>query len=401
MTEFVIKLADERGRVMEQSHAAATAEELRARFTHAGYYVYSVKAKSMLGASKKKVKLETFLIFNQQFLTLIKAGLPILGSLDLLARRQKLPHFRVQLEDVAARVKTGESISQAFEAQGGFPVVYTTTLLAGERSGNLEEVLQRYLDFQRVSLTFRKKLKASLIYPALLVVMVTGLFIFLITFVVPRFAQLYDQLGTKLPAVTTFMLDLGKEAQAYGIYVAAVVGIVGFLFYRWSKTDAGGNLIDKVRISLPLIGSVWLKYQVGLFSRTLSTLLTGGLPLVPSLETAARSIDSRQIASAVYRSVETVREGKGLSASLQQTKVFPELAIEMIEVGESTGALPQMLNSVAEFFEEDVQTNLTAAMSLIEPAILIMMGLVVTTILIALYYPIFSLSAGGSAGGGQ
>jgi type IV pilus assembly protein PilC len=197
------------------------------------------------------------------------------------------------------------------------------------------------------------------------------------------------------------MLDLGKEAQAYGIYVAAVVGIVGFLFYRWSKTDAGGNLIDKVRISLPLIGSVWLKYQVGLFSRTLSTLLTGGLPLVPSLETAARSIDSRQIASAVYRSVETVREGKGLSASLQQTKVFPELAIEMIEVGESTGALPQMLNSVAEFFEEDVQTNLTAAMSLIEPAILIMMGLVVTTILIALYYPIFSLSAGGSAGGGQ
>ncbi len=401
MTEFVIKLADERGRVMEQSHAAATAEELRARFTQAGYYVYSVKAKSILGASKKKVKLETFLIFNQQFLTLIRAGLPILGSLELLARRQKLPHFRAQLEDVAGRVKTGESISQAFEAQGGFPVVYTTTLLAGERSGNLEEVLQRYLDFQRVSLTFRKKLKASLIYPALLVVMVTGLFIFLITFVVPRFAQLYDQLGTKLPAVTTFMLDLGREAQAYGIYVAAVVGIVGFLLYRWSKTDAGANLIDRIRISLPLIGGVWLKYQVGLFSRTLSTLLTGGLPLVPSLETAARSIDSRQIASAVYRSVETVREGKGLSASLQQTKVFPELAIEMIEVGESTGALPQMLNSVAEFFEEDVQTNLTAAMSLIEPAILIMMGLVVTTILIALYYPIFSLSAGGAAGGGQ
>jgi type IV pilus assembly protein PilC len=398
MNEFVIKLADERGRVMEQSHAAATAEELKARFTQAGYYVYSVKAKSLLGASKKKVKLENFLIFNQQFLTLIKAGLPILGSLELLARRQKLPHFRAQLEDVAARVKTGESISQAFEAQGGFPIVYTTTLLAGERSGNLEEVLQRFLDFQRVSLTFRKKLKASLIYPALLVVMVTGLFIFLITFVVPRFAQLYDQLGTKLPAVTVFMLDLGKEAQHYGIYVGAVAGIVGFLLYRWSKTDAGANLIDRLRIALPVIGGVWLKYQVGLFSRTLSTLLTGGLPLVPSLETAARSIDSRQIASAVYKSVETVREGKGLSASLEQTKVFPELAIEMIEVGESTGALPQMLNSVAEFFEEDVQTNLTAAMSLIEPAILIVMGLVVTTILISLYYPIFSLSAGGAGG---
>jgi len=398
MNEFVVKLADERGRVMEQSHAAATAEELRARFTQAGYYVYSVKAKSILGAGKKKVKLETFLIFNQQFLTLIRAGLPILGSLELLSKRQKLPHFRGQLEDVAVRVKTGESISQAFEAQGGFPIVYTTTLLAGERSGNLEEVLQRFLDFQRVSLTFRKKLKASLIYPALLVVMVIGLFIFLITFVVPRFAQLYDQLGTKLPALTTFLLDLGRNAQHYGVYVAPVAGLVGFLLYRWTKTDAGANVIDRIRISLPIFGPVWLKYQVGLFSRTLSTLLTGGLPLVPSLETAARSIDSRQVATAVYKSVETVREGKGLSVSLQSTKVFPELSIEMIEVGESTGALPQMLNSVAEFFEEDVQTNLTAAMSLIEPLILIFMGIVVVTILIALYLPIFSLSAGATGG---
>ena len=396
MNEFVVKLADERGRVQEQTHAAATAEELRAKFTQAGYYVYSVKPSSVLGGGgKKKVKLETFLVFNQQFLTLIKAGLPILGSLELLAKRQKVLHFRAQLEDVAARVKTGESISQAFEAQGGFPLVYTTTLLAGERSGNLEEVLQRFLDFQRVSLTFRKKLKASLIYPALLVVMVIALFTFLITFVVPRFAQLYEQLGTHLPAMTTFLLDLGHNAQQYGIYVALVLVVLGFLFYRWAKTDAGATTLDKIRIGTPVLGTVWLKYQVGLFSRTLSTLLTGGLPLVPSLETAARAIDSRQIGNAVFRSVETVREGKGLSVSLQQTKVFPELAIEMIEVGESTGALPQMLNSVAEFFEEDVQTNLTAAMSLIEPLILVFMGVVVVTILIALYLPIFSLSAGG------
>jgi type IV pilus assembly protein PilC len=398
MNEFVIRLADERGKVLEQTHMAATAEELRARFTQAGYYVYSVKTRGNLGGNRKKVKLETFLIFNQQFLTLIRAGLPILGSLDLLGRRQKLPQFRAQLEDVAARVKTGESISQAFEAQGGFPLVYTTTLLAGERSGNLEEVLQRYLDFQRVSLTFRKKLKASLIYPALLIFMVIGLFIFLITFVVPRFAQLYEQLGTALPALTVFLMDLGRNAQHYGVYFLVAMAGLGYLFYRWTKTDAGATLIDRVRISTPIFGDVWLKYQVGLFSRTLSTLLTGGLPLVPSLETAARSIDSRQVANAVFRSVETVREGKGLSKSLEQTKAFPELAIEMIEVGESTGALPQMLNSVAEFFEEDVQTNLTAAMSLIEPLILVVMGVVVVTILIALYLPIFSLGASGMSG---
>ena len=400
MTEFVIRLADERGRVLEQTHAAAPADELRSRVTQAGYYVYSVKSRGGIAGGRKKVKLDTFLVFNQQFLTLIKAGLPILGSLDLLARRQKQPNFRAQLEDVTHRVKTGESISAAFEAQGGFPVVYTTTLLAGERSGNLEEVLQRFLDFQRVSLTFRKKLKASLIYPALLIVMVIGLFIFLITFVVPRFAQLYDQLGTHLPALTTFLLSLGQNAQHYGLYVLAVVALLGFLLFRWVRTDAGANVVDRIRISLPVIGQVWLKYQVGLFSRTLSTLLTGGLPLVPSLETAARSIESRQIGNAVFTSVEKVREGKGLSVSLQSTRIFPELAVEMIEVGESTGALPGMLNSVAEFFEEDVQTSLTAAMSLIEPAILIGMGIVVIVILIALYYPIVSLSAGG-VGGGQ
>src|SRR5665213_210247 len=392
MTEFTIKLADDRGRVQEQVHTAATAEELRARFTQAGYLVYSVKAKSMLGKStKKKVNLETFLIFNQQFLTLIRAGLPILSSLELLAKRQKDANLRGQLDDVAARVKTGESISSAFEAQGGFPLVYTTTLLAGERSGNLEEVLQRFLDFQRVSLSFRKKLKASLIYPAFLVVMVIGLFIFLITFVVPRFAQLYDQLGTKLPDLTVFMLQLGTGAQKYGLYFAAVLGLAGWLFFRWTKTDAGGTAVDKVRVATPVLGSVWLKYQVGLFSRTLSTLLTGGLPLVPSLETAAKSIDSKQIAKAVISSVESVREGKGLARSLEMTKVFPELSIEMIEVGESTGALPQMLNSVAEFFEEDVQTRLGAIMSLIEPIILIVMGVVVVVILIALYLPILSL----------
>jgi len=397
MTEFVVRLADERGRVQEQTHAAATADELRARFTQSGYYVYSVKAKGLLGrdAKKKKVKLDTFLVFNQQFLTLIRAGLPILGSLDLLARRQKLLNFRAQLEDVAARVKTGESISSAFEAQGGFPLVYTTTLLAGERSGNLEEVLQRYLDFQRVSLTFRKKLKASLVYPAVLVVLVLLMFVFLISFVVPRFAQLYEQLNTKLPALTVFLLELGHEAQSYGLYALAVVALAGFLLGRWIKTDAGATLVDKIRISLPLVGSVWTKYQVGLFSRTLSTLLTGGLPLVPSLETAAKAIDSRQIGLAVYKSVETVREGRGLSPSLAATKVFPELAIEMIEVGESTGALPAMLNSVAEFFEEDVQTNLAWIMSLIEPLILIVMGGVVVVILIALYLPIFTLNPGG------
>jgi type IV pilus assembly protein PilC len=225
--------------------------------------------------------------------------------------------------------------------------------------------------------------------------MVIGLFIFLITFVVPRFASLYDQLGTKLPTLTLLLLSLGQHVQHDGLYIAPILIGIGFLVVRWSKSETGSDFIDKVRIRIPILGTVWLKYQVGLFSRTLATLLTGGLPLVPSLETAAKSIESRQIAKAVYVSVETVREGKGLSVSLERTGVFPELSIEMIEVGESTGALPQMLNSVAEFFEEDVQTSLAAIMSLIEPVILIVMGVVVVIVLIALYLPIFSLNGVG------
>jgi type IV pilus assembly protein PilC len=395
MAEFVIKLADERGRVQEQVQSAASADELRQRFSHAGYYVYSVKPKGLTG-SRRKAKLETFIIFNQQFLTLIKAGLPILGSLEMLAKSQKNSAFAGQLENVAARVRTGESISAAFEAQGGFPVIYTTTLLAGERSGNLEEVLGRFLSFQRISLTFRKKLTASLIYPALLITLVFGLFVFLITFVVPRFALLYDQIGSKLPAITMFLLVLGNGAQKYLLYIVPCAAIIGYLLFRWSKTESGADRIDGIRIKLPLFGKIWLKYQVALFSRTLSTLLSGGLPLVPSLETAARSIASKRIAKAVFSSVSSVREGKSLARSLENTKVFPELSTEMIEVGESTGALPQMLNSVAEFFEEDVQTALTASLALIEPAILIVMGVVVVVILIALYLPIFSLSQSGS-----
>ena len=391
MAEFVIKLADERGRVQEQTHSAASAEELRQRFSHAGYHVFSVKSRGGLGGGKKKTKLETFLIFNQQFLTLVRAGLPIHGSLEMLAKNQRNVHFAGQLMNVTERVKTGESLSAAFEAQGGFPTMYTTTLLAGERSGNLQEVLERFVSFQRITLTFRKKLTASLIYPCVLVTLVVALFIFLITFVVPSFAQLYDQMGSHLPSITVALLNFGVAAQHQGPYVLLVVAGLVYLAIRYAKTAKGRDLVDGFRIGVPVFGKIWIKYQVALFGRTLSTLLTGGLPLVPSLETAARSISSQRIAKAVFASVTTVREGKSLADSLTATKVFPGVATEMISVGEQTGALPQMLNSVAEFFEEDVETALTAAMALIEPLILLVMGVFVVIILIALYLPIFSL----------
>jgi type IV pilus assembly protein PilC len=391
MAEFVIKLADERGRVQEQVQTAATAEELRARFIHAGYHVFSVRARGVIGRSRRKVKLEPFLIFNSQFLTLIRAGLPILGSLQMLGKIQKNAIFAGQLEDVAARVKTGQELSAAFEAQSGFPLMYTTTILAGERSGNLPEVLYRYVGFQKVALALRKKLIGSLIYPTVLLTLVCALLIFMFTVVVPQFAQLYDQLGNKLPTLTLVLLSFGKWMQHTILYQVLIAAAAGYTLYRFFLTEGGKDFADSVRVRLPVFGRIWLKYQVALFARTLSTLLTGGLPLVPSLETAARSISSRRVSRAIVASIVTVREGKSLADSLAKTGVFPGLATEMITVGEQTGALPQMLNSLSEFFEEDVATALAAALALIEPAILIVMGVVVVFILISLYLPIFSL----------
>src|SRR5580700_9578210 len=233
MAEFVIKLADERGRVQEQTHAAASADELRHRFVQAGYHVFSVRSRSRLGRVKK-TKLEPFLIFNQQFLTLVRAGLPIHGSLEMLAKNQRNQHFAGQLANVTERVKAGESLSAAFEAQGGFPAMYTTTLLAGERSGNLQEVLERFVSFQRISLTFRKKLTASLIYPCVLIVFVLGLLTFLITYVVPSFATLYDEMGSQLPAMTMMLLSFGTWTQRNIVWIALVAVIAGAVGYRFS-----------------------------------------------------------------------------------------------------------------------------------------------------------------------
>lgn len=402
MAEYLVHTADERGHVSEHVEHAASVSELRDRFAQQGLLVTSVKARGVLGQAgprQKKVKLETFIIFNQQFLTLIRAGLPILQGLDLLSRRQKNRYLRSIIENVRQRVRTGELLSEAFKnaAPGAVSKVYTTTLLAGEKSGNLEEVMGRYISFQRIGLAFRKKLLASLVYPALLITMVILMFTFLLSYVVPQFQTLYSQIGGSLPSITIFVLSLGDFAKHWIFVIIGVLVAIGFLLWRWSKTEGGSLAIDRFRLAIPIGGDVWLKYQVAIFSRTMATLLSGGLPLVQALETAGSSIESKLLSNAILDSVQKVREGRPLSRSLEETNVFPELAFEMVEVGESTGALPAMLTSVAEFLEEDVQTALSAALSLIEPVILIIMGVVVATVLIALYLPIFQL--GAQAGG--
>jgi type IV pilus assembly protein PilC len=398
MAEFLVKMADERGHVLQQVESGVSEQEIKDRFVQQGFMVYSVKGRRGLlavggGARKKLLKADQFVIFNQQFLTLIKAGLPILKSLNILGKRQKNPRFKAILANVQERVKNGELLSQAFEAQGATSKIYTTTLLAGERSGNLEEVLGRYITFQRMTVSFRKKLIASLWYPALLICALTVMLTFLMTYVVPQFADLYSGLNAKLPTITLIMMSVGKAIRHYYYLILAAIAALVLIVNIWVRSNQGAKALDTVRYRLPLFGDIWMKYQIAMFSRTLSTLLSGGLPLVPSLETASQSINSFKISSNVEFAAKRVREGRALSVSLEETEFFPDLAIEMVEVGESTGAMPAMLTSVAEFYEEDVQNSLTTAMQLVEPVILIFMGITVAVVLLSLYLPIFSLGA--------
>jgi len=399
MAEFLVKIADEQGHLKQHVEHGYSEAEVHDRFTQQGYLVYWVKPRSLLSSGgmplrRSRLKPATFLIFNQQFLTLMKAGLPILTSLDLLIKRQRDKFLLQLLENVRERVKGGELLSDAFAAQRVFPKIYTTTLLAGEKSGNMEEVLNRYISYQRLVQTFRKKLAVSLVYPVLLISVVTVMMIFLVTYVVPKFADLFNNLGAQLPAITVFMLAVGLNAQKYAwaIGLALVIGIP--LFWHWKQSDRGAERVDRFLLSMPLLGEIRLKYQVANFSRILSTLLQGGLPLVPAMQTAGASMSSRQILNGILNATERVKEGQSLAKSLETEKIFPDLAVEMLEVGESTGALPAMLSSVAEFYEEDVQTALGAAMALIEPMILIVMAVFVGGILISLYLPIFTLGAG-------
>ncbi|MGC8761533.1 MAG: type II secretion system F family protein [Bryobacteraceae bacterium] len=398
MPQYALKYADARGEIRQDVIEAASEQEARERLAQQGYLVYSVRPRVGLsltpaaGSKKRKLDLEKFLIFNQQFITLFRAGLPILKCLDLLADRLTDAKLGPVVAEIRDDVKKGSLLSEAFARQQMFPPIYVTSIMAGERSGALGEVLERYLAYQRLALAVRKKILLSLIYPSVLVLLVIGLVVFLVTFVVPRFAELYSTTNAPLPAPTRLLITVGLAAEKFIVAgaVALALVIAGLRYYL--RTDAGRVVADRVKVRTPLLGEIWLKYQVAQLARLLATLLSGGIPLVQGMETASQSVSSPLLRGALAEAQKRVREGQSLSGALASTGLFPGLAIDMIEVGESTGALPQMLNSVAEFYEDDVNTRMQAALSLIEPAIMIFMGLFVAFVLVSLYLPIFSLA---------
>lgn len=395
MAEWSLKYADARGEMHQQVAEAGSEREIRDRLTRQGFLIYSIKPRSevaKLGARRGKLDLEKFLIFNQQFVTLIRAGLPILKSLDLLAERLTDPKLGQHIKRVREEVRNGALLSDAFARQGVFPPIYVTTVLAGERSGSLAEVLERFIAYQKLALSVRKKLIVSMLYPAVLIVLAFGLVVFLVTYVVPNFAQLYSSMGSRLPAPTQILIAVGTTARSYVILGFIGLMLAVLLLRLWSRTPSGKETVDRAVLKTPVAGEVWLKFQVAQFSRVMGTLLMGGIPLMGALDTAADSLGTQVLKKVLEQAAKLVREGQALSQALRTTKLFPALSIDMIEVGESTGALPAMLSSVAEFYEDDVSTRVTAALSLIEPAILIAMGCFVGFVLVSLYLPIFSLA---------
>jgi type IV pilus assembly protein PilC len=374
--------------------------EVRQKLADRGFHVFSVKNEFNIlaqfsGARRsRKILVNDFLIFNQQFNTLIKAGLPILKALDLLAERAAAARLRPILQDVRQRVREGALLSEALAAQGSFPPVYVTAITAGERSGNLTGVLEQYISYLRVSTGFRKGLITALIYPTILVAAVIVTMTYLVTYAMPQFAKLYQDLGIKLPGITQFMLALSTPLRDYFLLVFVILACVVLAIYVWTRSDQGALVMDRLKPKIPVFGDIWLKSQIAQFVRTLSTLLAGGTPLVAGLETSSQAIGSRLIATSVQGAGARVREGRTLHESLAETRLVPELALEMIEVGEASGALAAMLTSVAEFYEEEVSTRLQRTLIWVSPAILVVMAVVVGSILISLYLPLFSLQVG-------
>jgi len=401
MGEFVCRVADAGGRVFSHVEAASTLEEARQKLADRGYYVYSVQSRGgrlaglLRRRSNRQIGGSDFLILNQQFNTLIKAGLPILRALDLLSDRATSPKLRPVISQIRDRVREGKSLSEAVAAAGVFSKVYSTAILAGEKSGNLPGVMDYYIAYQRVSTGVRKRIIATLVYPILLISVALIIVTYLVTEVIPKFALLYRDLNVELPAPTRLLITLTVDYRFVVLGIIALMAMTAAGVFLWSRTEEGGTALDRFKFRLPVIGDTLLKFQVAQFSRTLATLLGGGTPLVSGLHTATDAIGSKLLRSAVSQATQRVREGESMHVALASTSVVPQLALDMIEVGESSGALAPMLTSVAEFYEEEVNLRLSALVSVIEPVLLIFMGLFVPFILIWLYLPIFSFSLTG------
>jgi type IV pilus assembly protein PilC len=381
-------------------YVADNEAKLRHELEEKGLFILSLQPKGAIaGVSvrlprRSAINTREFLVFNQELATLLKAGMPLVQSLDLLKRRVTNPTFRSVLDDVHEKVRSGSALSDAFGSHGElFPSVYTASLLAGERSGNLDAVLRRYVEYTKIIATLKRKTLSALVYPAILITLALGLVSIIVLKVVPQFSDFYASFGAELPLLTRIIVSVSDFVRAQFLLLVLVIFIAVVTFLGWVRQPGQKSKFDHLVLAVPMLGQVAGKFATSQMARTLSTLLGGGLPLVNALDIAAKSIGNQYMAKQLEIVSGRVREGESFARALEARRVFPEVAVKMAEVGESTGALQDMLNTVADFYDEEIATNMERFVTLVEPVLLVIMGIVIAGLLLALYMPLFQLSS--------
>ncbi len=398
--EFRCRLGTAGGEVIEGVYVADSEAHLRHELEEKGLFVLSLHRRGLLPTfggghgRRRPVSRQEFLVFNQELATLLKAGMPLVQSLDILRQRVSNATFRAVLDGVYDKVKAGTALSDAFgEHPDMFPAVYSASLMAGERSGNLDEVIRRYVAYEKLIGAVRRRTISALIYPMILVTLMLGLVGIIVLRVVPAFSEFYSTFGKELPLSTRIIV--GISDLVVGNFLLIVVGVIAgvIALVTWWKQPGQRTRIDRLLLELPWAGDTMRKFSTTQLARTLATLLGGGIPLVNALEIGGRSMTNRYLAGELGEVTRRVREGESFAAALLARAVFPEVAVKMVEVGESTGALQEMLNSLAEFYDEEIETEVARFITLIEPVILVIMGAVIALIVLALYLPLFELSS--------
>jgi len=393
MPIFTYKAVREDGTTVTDEATAADSAELRQELEARGYLVLSLdKKRAALVGDRGSAK--DFLIFNQEFSTLIKAGLPILQAMEILHKRTEKPGFRGTLESVIHDIKGGLALSDAMSRHPAyFTPLYTATVRAGEKSGALVDVLRRFITYQKKMISVLGKLKMALAYPIFLVVALFGVMLLFFLYIIPNFTQMYDGTAGKLPLLTTLLIDFTAIITRFAPFLFAGVIAAGIGIMLWQRSESGRNTVDGIKLRIPLVRALLLQYIMAQITRTLATVLRGGIPLVQALDTTAGVISNRVIARRLIEARALLTEGVSLADAFERTKLAPEMTVRMIEVGESSGDLPQMLEDVADFYDQEVENKLTMLTTLIEPVLMLSMGIVMAFIVVALYLPIFEMGA--------
>ena len=395
MPDFIARIGTSDGTIMERPFTAESEEALLDDLKSREYLVFGIRRKSGLLAllpdfrRKRSVSMKEFLIFNQELAALIKAGLPIIAGLDILIERRKNPVFKKALADVRDRVRGGAALSEAFDAQGEmFPKIYSSTVASGERSGEVATVLQRYITYQKTMMVLRRKIVSALIYPAFLLLVSFGIMLIFITYVVPRFKEFYADFGADLPLITKLLVELSNLMTAHLPIVLVSLVLAALGARAWIRTDPGRLALDRIKVRVPLLGGIWHRFAVSRFMRTLGTLTAGGIPVVTALGISARAVGNQEFERQLVDVERKVREGGSLWQSLEETGLFSDIAIEMTKVGESTGALQEMLAHVSDFYDEEIDNRLATMIALLEPVMLIGMGFMIGVMFLAIYLPL-------------